>query len=149
MGGLARSGFSCLVFALLQSSASAVVVSNFDITNAAWTGGKLQIITTNNGKEALGLTFWMPKGRLESLSLQGKAWKVDLTKFVSDIERPFPLRSQVNIHKMSDDGDVQDFTLTIPFSQSVTECLAVALRVVNGRVVEHSVENSNDVRCEP
>jgi hypothetical protein len=149
------SALSAAFLAAMALAASAddtgkerVVVTNYDPSPSIWTRGSLAIVMKKDGALAVGLDFAMPKGRLESMTLRGAGWKLDVTKEVSSLVSPYPLRAQTYLQKVDATG-VHEFSLLLPFGVPGDPCKEMRLHVVDGRLAEHGVATASEVQCEP
>jgi len=125
-----------------------VVVSGYELTNAAWTAGTIHLLAISDKADVLSLTFSMPLGSLEMMSIQGKNWVLDLTEYVSKLPNPYPLRSQANIRKMDAKDNLFEFSLALPFG-SPEACSELVFVVVDGKLKEHQVESASSAQCAP
>jgi hypothetical protein len=125
-----------------------VVIVNYDPSPTVWTRGSLAIVMRRDGTLAVGLDFNMPNGRLERLVLSGSHWTLDVSKEVSTLDYPYPLRAQAYVHKIDDTG-VHEFGLALPFGKPGEACQEMVLEVVNGQLTHHEIGAANEAQCEP
>jgi len=125
-----------------------IVVTNYDPSPTIWTRGSLALVMKKDGAVAVGLNFSMPNGRLESMTLHGSGWSLEVTKEVSSLTSPWPTRAQAYIQKIDVSG-VHEFTFVLPFGDPRDDCQEMQLHVVDGRLTEHGVSAASKAQCEP
>jgi hypothetical protein len=126
-----------------------VVIMTNEPSNAPWVHGTIDVVLRKNGKAALSLDFSMPRGKIDSMVLRSKDWKVDITDRVSMLEEPYPLRSQAWIHKMDAEGTISDAALLLPFGPGGGQCQIMRIHVVGGRISEAGIVPAQSSQCEP
>jgi hypothetical protein len=149
---------SFAAFAGLQSQApafavngkvkpEAVVITSYDPSGIAWGRGSIAVVLKKNGGLAVGLDYSMPNGRLVSMTIRGTTWVVDVSKAVSNLDDPYPLRSQVWIYKMDARGNVDEMTLEMPFGGEGKQCRAIHFHLVKGKLTESGIGPAADMQC--
>jgi hypothetical protein len=128
-----------------------VIVANYDDNHIGWDAGRMMINIPSNPPDNLIVEFrGQKRAKLDRLILKTKKWSVDLSKFVRDLDHPFPSRISVIVRK-SISGNML-ITLNLPFQpvhgpNGEFNCDAIEIAIENSVILSNITMTTPQDRC--
>jgi len=126
-----------------QQPIADLVVSNYDYSNAPWTGGRLSLPVDGRSTQ---IEFEMVRRKLSSFTILSGKRKLSLIIYVKELGETFPNRMQFGLYQTPNSASAE-LVISMPYKNADGNCVSRDISLRRLRVTKVSDVATANVRC--